>query len=214
MLKDSFPCPIPVEFRRQTIHRLASDGEHTRGDCSRNPDLLTDVFKAGASSVHVAQTPQKREAKPSIFKKLKECFWPQRLMNCSKANLYISFNRGHSFIFAGNSFTPRKWRRGRDSNPRYAFDVYSLSRGAPSTTRPPLRWHRDYVVTFRIARNFHAFLRISVRSAVYALENMHSSIIRLAAKPLDPPSDPPESCDLAAHSNPEAFYPSHRLLHH
>ncbi len=33
----------------------------------------------------------------------------------------------------------RRWRRGWDSNPRYAFDVYSLSRGAPSTTRPPLR---------------------------------------------------------------------------
>lgn len=32
-----------------------------------------------------------------------------------------------------------KWRSGRDSNPRYAFDVYSLSRRAPSTTRPPLR---------------------------------------------------------------------------
>ena len=31
------------------------------------------------------------------------------------------------------------WRRGRDSNPRYPFGVYSLSRGAPSTTRPPLR---------------------------------------------------------------------------
>lgn len=31
------------------------------------------------------------------------------------------------------------WRSGRDSNPRYAFDVYSLSRRAPSTTRPPLR---------------------------------------------------------------------------
>ena len=31
------------------------------------------------------------------------------------------------------------WRRGRDSNPREAFDLYSLSRGAPSTTRPPLR---------------------------------------------------------------------------
>src|SRR3954469_1569041 len=29
--------------------------------------------------------------------------------------------------------------RGRDSNPRYAFGVYSLSRRAPSTTRPPLR---------------------------------------------------------------------------
>ncbi len=32
-----------------------------------------------------------------------------------------------------------KWRSGRDSNPRYAFGVYSLSRRAPSTTRPPLR---------------------------------------------------------------------------
>ena len=31
------------------------------------------------------------------------------------------------------------WRSGRDSNPRYAFGVYSLSRRAPSTTRPPLR---------------------------------------------------------------------------
>jgi hypothetical protein len=31
------------------------------------------------------------------------------------------------------------WRSGWDSNPRYAFDVYTLSRRAPSTTRPPLR---------------------------------------------------------------------------
>jgi hypothetical protein len=33
----------------------------------------------------------------------------------------------------------RRWRSGRDSNPRYGFAVYSLSRRAPSTTRPPLR---------------------------------------------------------------------------
>ena len=32
----------------------------------------------------------------------------------------------------------QSWRRGRDSNPRWAFDPYALSRGAPSTTRPPL----------------------------------------------------------------------------
>ncbi len=32
-----------------------------------------------------------------------------------------------------------KWRRERDSNPRWAFDPYTLSRGAPSTTRPSLR---------------------------------------------------------------------------
>src|SRR3954451_20921332 len=32
-----------------------------------------------------------------------------------------------------------RWRSGRDSNPRYGFAVDSLSRRAPSTTRPPLR---------------------------------------------------------------------------
>jgi hypothetical protein len=43
------------------------------------------------------------------------------------------------------------WRRERDSNPRRAFDPYTLSRGAPSTTRPSLRsvgkLLRDQVVT-------------------------------------------------------------------
>src|ERR1700730_11157652 len=33
-----------------------------------------------------------------------------------------------------------KWRRERDSNPRWAFGPYALSRGAPSTTRPSLRY--------------------------------------------------------------------------
>ncbi len=35
------------------------------------------------------------------------------------------------------------WRRGWDSNPRGPFGAYSLSRGAPSTARPPLRG-REY----------------------------------------------------------------------
>jgi hypothetical protein len=35
------------------------------------------------------------------------------------------------------------WRRERDSNPRRAFDPYTLSRGAPSTTRPSLRGERN-----------------------------------------------------------------------
>jgi hypothetical protein len=41
--------------------------------------------------------------------------------------------------FAGKKVSQTGWRSGRDSNPRYAFGVYSLSRRAPSTTRPPLR---------------------------------------------------------------------------
>ena len=32
------------------------------------------------------------------------------------------------------------WRRERDSNPRYAINVYSLSRGAPSAARPSLQF--------------------------------------------------------------------------
>ena len=39
----------------------------------------------------------------------------------------------------GNRLKYLIWRRERDSNPRRAFDPYTLSRGAPSTTRPSLR---------------------------------------------------------------------------
>ena len=41
-----------------------------------------------------------------------------------------------------------KWRRGRDSNPRYPFEVHTLSKRARSATPPPLRnmlstnWYR------------------------------------------------------------------------
>src|SRR5690606_15087379 len=31
-----------------------------------------------------------------------------------------------------------RWRTEGDSNPRYAMNVYTLSRRAPSTTRPPV----------------------------------------------------------------------------
>ena len=41
------------------------------------------------------------------------------------------------FEFIARSRT--EWRTGRDSNPRDAINVYTLSRRAPSTTRPPVR---------------------------------------------------------------------------
>ena len=44
---------------------------------------------------------------------------------------------GQSLGRVSNSQTV--WRRRRDSNPRYAINVYSLSRGAPSATRPLLQ---------------------------------------------------------------------------
>src|SRR6185369_4687116 len=46
----------------------------------------------------------------------------------------------HRRRIGAGAATRQGWRSGRDSNPRYGFAVYSLSRRAPSTTRPPLRY--------------------------------------------------------------------------
>ena len=57
--------------------------------------------------------------------------------------LYPAELRAHNCVmtrFARQRSIQRSmWRRERDSNPRWAFDPYTLSRGAPSTTRPSLR---------------------------------------------------------------------------
>ena len=42
------------------------------------------------------------------------------------------------------------WRRGRDSNPRYAINVYTLSRRATSTTHPPLRFDMRCTILERV----------------------------------------------------------------
>ena len=42
------------------------------------------------------------------------------------------------FLLNFSMLTDINWRRGRDSNPRYAFGVHTLSRRAPSTARTPL----------------------------------------------------------------------------
>ena len=34
-------------------------------------------------------------------------------------------------------------RRGRDSNPRYPFEIYKLSRHAPSAARTPLQYKKN-----------------------------------------------------------------------
>jgi hypothetical protein len=65
---------------------------------------------------------------------------PRRLVepwgsNPALAHTYKSEEEGRGTLL----FAFIYWRRGRDSNPRRAFDPYALSRGAPSTTRPPLR---------------------------------------------------------------------------
>ena len=56
-----------------------------------------------------------------------------------------TFSKGDElwYDFCNLLFLLIYWRRGRDSNPRWAFNPYSLSRGAPSAARPPLRETRS-----------------------------------------------------------------------
>ena len=53
--------------------------------------------------------------------------------------LFNSVNLTNQSAETNHNLNYAKWRRGGDSNPRHPFEMYSLSRGAPSATRPPLR---------------------------------------------------------------------------
>ena len=69
-----------------------------------------------------------------------------------------------------SSFTKILKQRGRDSNPRYPFEVYTLSRRAPSTTRPPLCIFLPFITVAQITKkslvvkilkvNFKPFLHV------------------------------------------------------
>ena len=48
--------------------------------------------------------------------------------------------RGLSIVARAGVKKRLDWRRGWDSNPRWGISPYSLSRGAPSAARPPLRF--------------------------------------------------------------------------
>ena len=81
---------------------------------------------------------------------------PERfLINCYRLQKQPSRNNLSETIkglLALSSF----WRRERDSNPRYAINVYSLSRGALSTTQPSLRRQTTFG---RDARKRHQMAR-------------------------------------------------------
>ena len=54
----------------------------------------------------------------------------------------------------------QSWRRERDSNPRWAFNPYSLSRGAPSAARPSL-------LKLRNQNSYHGMVRTLTRTALW-----------------------------------------------
>ena len=78
--------------------------------------------------------PRVGASKPSKAK-LRCIFWLFYSPSLTKASFWRESNKKASL---SASFW-WLWRRERDSNPRYTFGVYTLSRRAPSTTRTPLQ---------------------------------------------------------------------------
>lgn len=71
-------------------------------------------------------------------------------INGSKSTLLralIATKGGKSAGIGVPGFIPR-WRMGWDSNPRYPFEVYTLSRRAPSTARPPIQRRAGGIAAF------------------------------------------------------------------
>ena len=72
--------------------------------------------------------------------------------------------RGNERLVTNRHYT--RWQKGKLAEkkgfePSIPFPVYSLSRGAPSTTRPPLRSRFHYAAWVGIARHFWIFATIS-----------------------------------------------------
>jgi hypothetical protein len=123
----------PTELRAQKLCRNPLPIQPCRPNPAKPiwlPHRREGLFRA---SMHSTLRASKRSLRDhSLFK-----FVPTNLSN-PRVGLKYHPTKSLSNERAQSPFI-RKWRRERDSNPRWAFDPYALSRGAPSTTRPSLR---------------------------------------------------------------------------
>src|SRR5262249_23248142 len=128
-------------FRERLPERRAAFGHRDRSTerllCRRQRPLVASLLRtrlcATFQSVPQASAPEKEGQFPLI----RDAQIPSR--GPQKWRKKRGFARLLATYYSSIPITWTRWRSGRDSNPRYAFDVYSLSRRAPSTTRPPLR---------------------------------------------------------------------------
>ena len=70
-------------------------------------------------------------------------FWKRYESLFLSTILYTANQRNRVIYVIDQMVAGYLWRRERDSNPRYGDTVYTLSKRAPSATRPPLRKRRD-----------------------------------------------------------------------
>ena len=62
------------------------------------------------------------------------------------------------------------WRRGRDSNPRYAINVYTISSRALSTTQTPLRIKKNTTTVGSYVSRQLVYCQLTVVSLIFFLE--------------------------------------------
>ncbi len=116
-LKEKIALPIKKFGQRHiSLFAEAAINVIAKGDREATKALLTSVIK------EITVYPKKMTIKGGVL---------PLAVGISRVNTKKGTQDGVPLFIS-------KWRRGRDSNPRYRIRVYSLSRGAPSATRPPL----------------------------------------------------------------------------
>ena len=138
--------------------RVMASGENGAGPRDGNPAPSRDEFRARSSAREFRKAHLRAETQPGFFGKRRKLTTGKRhrsfLPNDGSGgrSALTKFSLPDHYSAAAFRLAPqeratgqgtikcwRRWRSRRDSNPRYGVTVYTLSRRAPSTTRPLLR---------------------------------------------------------------------------
>src|SRR5579875_147673 len=116
-------------------------------------DVLRTVHGANVQSASMPPPHARRDSSPDCRKRL--------AFDQLSYGRIETLKRAANYPWSLQSRQRTNWRRGRDSNPRSGFVArYSLSRGAPSASRAPLRIifdvHRGCAVNQHAACNWRA----------------------------------------------------------
>ena len=110
------------------------------GQQAITPDMIRKFAEIARERMRINGGGYRRDHLRALAQRVEVADSEVRIMG-SKGNLLrtLAAASGAPSAPGGVRGSVLNWRRGWDSNPRYAFDVYTLSRRAPSTARPPLR---------------------------------------------------------------------------